>query len=98
MNCKPKETTHPRLSGNLVKVCALCGKAEDKHWAHHWKIWHKIQDKEKILALCEGKDPDEPWCSNWRDVIDHRVLPKDILLQYQKFYRHGGKSMASSMR
>ena len=39
MNFKPKKT-----SGNIEKICSVCGKAETYHWVHHWKVWHKVFD------------------------------------------------------
>ena len=41
-------------------------------------MWHCVNTKEKRIILAEGKEPGEPWCSNWRDVIDGDT-PKDIL-------------------
>lgn len=57
------------------------------HWSRHWKVQHPEKKKEDRIALIEGKEPEEPWCSNWREVIDDGAAPKEILPQYLKSYR-----------
>ena len=75
---------------SLSKLCQICGKQESYNWVRHWKTWHEDIKKEDRAILAEDDEPQQPWCSNWRDVIDG-TTPKDILPQYLKFYRCANK-------
>lgn len=61
-----------------TKICSLCGKLETNNWSHHWKVWHRILKKNSWTALKEGAEPQQSWCSNWRDVIDG-AIPENVL-------------------
>ena len=63
----------------LLKICKMCGKAETSHWSRHWDTWHGIKDAKDRILLNEGEEPQQPWCSNWWDVIDQNAVPIDIL-------------------
>ena len=49
-----------------TKVCAICGKSEDVHWASHWKNQHILSD---IRELTPGEVPSDPYDESWLYLI-----------------------------
>ena len=49
-----------------TKVCAICGKSEDAHWARHWKNQHPLSD---IRELTPGEVPSDPYDESWLYLI-----------------------------
>ncbi len=41
-----------------TKVCAICGKSKDGHWASNWKNQHPLSD---IRELTTGEVPLDPY-------------------------------------
>ena len=70
---------------NKPKFCGICGKFEITHWAKHWKRQHP---DENPFELKEDSEPVDPWCDNWRDILDARKegteAPPPINPKYMK--------------
>ena len=49
-----------------TKVCAICGKSEDAHWARHWKNQHPLSD---IRELTPEEVPSDPYDESWLYLI-----------------------------
>jgi hypothetical protein len=50
-----------------TKVCAICGKSEDAHWARHWKNKHPRSD---IRELTPVEVPSDPYDESWFYLIN----------------------------
>jgi hypothetical protein len=50
-----------------TKVCAICGKSEDAHWARHWKNQHPLS---VIRELTPGEVPSDPYDESWLYLIN----------------------------
>jgi len=64
----------PRASGNKLRVCAMCGKAESWHWARHWK---RADHQGQARELKPGEEPPFPWRVDWV-----KQLPSDLIDLY----------------
>ena len=38
---KAKNKNNRSINRNKDKICGICGKEDNRNWAHHWKKWHK---------------------------------------------------------
>jgi hypothetical protein len=56
-----------------TKVCAICGKSKDAHWARHWKNQHPLSD---IRELTPGEVPSDPYDESWLYLIKLLSLRK----------------------
>jgi hypothetical protein len=72
-NFQQKRNNMPKT--HTIKVCAICGKAEGRNWAYHWKTQHPDSQIQK-LAL--GDLPSNPFKKNWLDLIEPEELREKI--------------------
>jgi hypothetical protein len=49
-----------------TRVCAECGKTENKHWTRHWKSLHSMAEPRELLP---GELPVNPIDDNWIFLI-----------------------------
>jgi hypothetical protein len=67
----------PKTSTYSLKICAICGKRDDKHMKRHFEIHGNI---EIVLWDQENQLSGIPWCSNWQDFIkDPKAKAQNIV-------------------
>ena len=56
-----------------MKFCGKCGKVETKDWRKHWERNHRDEyDNNDLFELDQDEIPSEPWCTNWKDILEAR--------------------------
>ena len=77
-----KSSNTNKTSRHRVKICAYDGKPEGPNYVWHAKVHHGGIPKEWV----EGEPLlDEPWCSNWKEIIadkTKKVEPMNVLLKF----------------
>jgi len=57
-----------------TKVCAKCGKSEDRHWASHWMKRHPGFEPRELVP---DNQPENPFDQDWIYLInDMKVREK----------------------
>lgn len=75
------------------KICGICGKVESSAWTRHWNRNHVdyIISGRKPKELEDGKEPDEPWCENWKEIVDVKKnglkLPTPVKPKYTRGFQ-----------
>ena len=51
------------------KLCAICGKIENRNWAYHWKQQHTGS---KARELVPGEVPEDAYDDNWLFIAKNK--------------------------